>query len=171
MQNRLWGTQAQSSQCGDSVLVAHGLSCPSACEIFPDQRFESVSPALAGRMPTAGPPGKSPGKLLSVGNYVSWGFPGSSAGKESACNAGDLGLIPGLGRSSGGGHGNPLQYSCLETPHGQRSLVGYSPWGRKGQQLSTAKLCISSWLHKFLLRTFTHLCCLIFVCFRSQSIY
>ena len=55
-----------------------------------------------------------------------WGFPGSSAGKESACNAGDLDLIPGLGRSPGGGHGNPLQYSCLENPHGQRSLVGYS---------------------------------------------
>ena len=59
------------------------------------------------------------------------GFPGGSVGKESACNAGDLGLIPGLGRSPGGGHGNPLQYSCLESPHGQRSLVGCSPWGRK----------------------------------------
>ena len=42
------------------------------------------------------------------------GFPGSSAGKESACNAGDLGSIPGLGRSPGEGNGNPLQYSCLE---------------------------------------------------------
>jgi len=41
-------------------------------------------------------------------------FPGVPAGKESACNAGDLGLIPGLGRSPGGGHGNPLQYSGLE---------------------------------------------------------
>ena len=50
---------------------------------------------------------------------------------ESACNVGDLGSIPGLGRSPGGGHVNPLQYSCLENPHGQRSLVGYSPWGRK----------------------------------------
>ena len=39
---------------------------------------------------------------------------------------GDLGLIPGLGRSPGGGHGNPLQYSCLENPHGQRSLAGCS---------------------------------------------
>ena len=58
-------------------------------------------------------------------------FPGSSAGKESACNAGDLGVIPGLVTAAGGGHGNPLQYSCLENPHGQRSLVGYSPWGRK----------------------------------------
>ena len=38
--------------------------------------------------------------------------------KEFTCNAGDLGLIPGLGRSPGGGHGNPLQYSCLENPHG-----------------------------------------------------
>ena len=56
-----------------------------------------------------------------------WYFPGGSDGKESACNAGDLGLIPGLGRFPGGGHDNPLQYSCLENPHGQRSLAGYSP--------------------------------------------
>ena len=42
------------------------------------------------------------------------GFPGGSDGKESACNAGDLGLITGLGRSPGGGHGNQLQCSCLE---------------------------------------------------------
>ena len=42
-----------------------------------------------------------------------------------------MGSIPGSGRSSGGGHDNPAQYSCLENPHGQRSLVGYSPWGHK----------------------------------------
>ena len=41
---------------------------------------------------------------------------GSSVGKESACNAGDPGSIPGLGRSPGEGNGNPLQYSCLENP-------------------------------------------------------
>ena len=41
-------------------------------------------------------------------------FPGGSDGKESACNAGDPGLIPGSGRSPGEGNGNPLQYSCLE---------------------------------------------------------
>ena len=44
------------------------------------------------------------------------GFPGGSDGKESACNAGDLGSIPGSGRSPGEGNGNPLQYSCLENP-------------------------------------------------------
>ena len=44
------------------------------------------------------------------------GFPGASDDKESACNVGDLGSIPGLGRSAGGGHSNPLQYSCLENP-------------------------------------------------------
>ena len=43
-------------------------------------------------------------------------FPGGSDGKESACNVGDLGSIPGLGRSLGGGHGNALQYSSLENP-------------------------------------------------------
>ena len=55
------------------------------------------------------------------------GFAGGSDNKESACNAGDLGPIPGLGRFPGGGHHNPLQYSCLENPHGQRSLASYSP--------------------------------------------
>ena len=49
-----------------------------------------------------------------------------SPGKESACNVEDLGSIPGLGRSPGKGHGNPLQYSCLENPM-KRSLAGYSP--------------------------------------------
>ena len=59
------------------------------------------------------------------------GFPGGSDGKESACNAGDLGSIPGLGRSPGGGHGSPLQYSFLENPHGQRSLADCSPSGHR----------------------------------------
>ena len=59
------------------------------------------------------------------------GFLDGSDGKESACNMGDRGSIPGSGRFPGGGHGNPLQYSCLENPHGWRSLVGYSPWGLK----------------------------------------
>ena len=43
-------------------------------------------------------------------------FPHSSVGRESACNSGNSGLIPGLGRSPGEGNGNPLQYSCLENP-------------------------------------------------------
>ena len=73
---------------------------------------------------------------------VLMGFPGASDGKESTCNVGYLGLIPGLGGSPGGGHGNPLQYSCLENPHGQTSLEGYSPWGCREsdmtEQLSTS---------------------------------
>ena len=64
------------------------------------------------------------------------GFPGGSDGKESACNVGDLGLIPVLGRSLRGGHGNPLWYSCLENPQEQSSLSGYSLWGCKETQLS-----------------------------------
>ena len=59
------------------------------------------------------------------------GFLGDSDGKESACNAGDLGSFPELGRSPGEGHGNPLQCSCLENPHGPRTPAGYSPWGHK----------------------------------------
>ena len=60
-----------------------------------------------------------------------WGFLGSSSGKESTCSVGDPNLIAGSGRTPGGGHGNPLQYSCLENPQGRRSLVSYSPWGHK----------------------------------------
>ena len=79
-----------------------------------------------------------PGSIAQLGRPldrlpipVSLGFPSGSDGKESACNAGNLCLVPGLGRSPEGVHGIPLKYSCLENPHGQRSLVGYSPWGHK----------------------------------------
>ena len=77
---------------------------------------------------------------LTYTHYM--GFSGGSGGKESACKAGDLGLIPGLGRLLGGGHGNSLQYPCLENLHGLRILVGCSPWGCQEldatEQLSTA---------------------------------
>ena len=62
--------------------------------------------------------------------FTSFGWSGSD-GKVSACNSGDLSSIPGWGRSPGEGHGNPLQYSCLENPHEQRSLADCSPWGCK----------------------------------------
>ena len=73
------------------------------------------------------------------------GFPGSSAGKEFAYNAGDPGSIPGLGRRSLEGEaGNPLQCSCLENPPGQRSLAGSSSWSCKEldmtEQLNTAQV-------------------------------
>ena len=71
--------------------------------------------------------GSSPSKDALL--CVPLGFPGGSDSKESTCNAGDLSQNPGLGISPGGGHGNPLYYSCLENPQGQRSLVGCSPWG------------------------------------------
>ena len=68
----------------------------------------------------------------------------SSAGKESTCNVGDLGLIPGLGRTPGGGRGNPRQYPCLENPHGQRSLASCSPWGRRVRQDLATKHALDS---------------------------
>ena len=86
--------------------------------------------------------------MLSSRSFIV--FSGGSDGKESAWNVGDLGSFPGLGRSPGGEYGNPLQYSCLENPHGQRSLVGYSPWGCKElamtERLSTA-LTFKSLIH------------------------
>ena len=88
---------------------------PPAMQETPVQFLSWEDPWSKDRLP-------SPGLL---------GFLGGSDGKEAACNAGDLGSIPGLGRSPGGGHGNPHQYSCLENPHEQRSLAGYRPQGCK----------------------------------------
>ena len=59
------------------------------------------------------------------------GFPGGSDSKESAYSAGDLGLIPGWGRSSGEGNGYPLQYFLPGEFRGQEILAHYSPWGHK----------------------------------------
>ena len=61
------------------------------------------------------------------------GFPGGLDGKESACSVGDLGSIPRLGRSPGGGHGNSLQYSCLENPMDRRAWQAIVHGVAKGQ--------------------------------------
>ena len=60
---------------------------------------------------------------------LSW-WPGGKEATYSVGDTGDVGSIPGSGRSPGGGHGNPLHYSFLGNPM-DRSLAGYSPWGRK----------------------------------------
>ena len=67
------------------------------------------------------------------------GFPGGSDGTESACNAGDLGSIPGLGRSTGEGNGYPLQYSCLENPmdRGARQAIVHGVAKRVRHDLAT----------------------------------
>ena len=91
----------------------------------------------------AGDPGLIPGSGRSPGEGI--GYPlqysGGSEGEESTCNAGDLSLIPGLGRYPGGGCGTPVFFPG-ESPW-TRSLVGYSPCGRKEsdmtEQLSTAQ--------------------------------
>ena len=117
---------AQTHVCwvGDTIQPSHPLSStsPPAFNLSPHQGiFQWV------------------GSL----HQVTKGFPGGSDGKESSYNAGDLVLIPGLGRFPGGRHGNLLQYSFLENPHGQRSLAGTSPWGHKEldttEWLSTAQ--------------------------------
>ena len=59
--------------------------------------------------------------------------------KNPPVDAGDIrdsGLIRKVGRSPGGGHGNPLQYSCLENLNGQSNLAGYSPWGQKESDMT-----------------------------------
>ena len=94
--------------------------------------------------------GRFPWRRVRIPTAVFLAFPGGSDGEESACNEGDLGSNPGLGGSPGGAHGNPLWYFCLENPHGQRSLAGYSPQGHKEldttEWLSTAQLHANYWI-------------------------
>ena len=108
-----------------SVVMAHRFSCSAAYGLFPDQESNPCT-------------GKSRSEFFLTSAKTSYsrslnaeadkriqlsyiksdieegGFLGDSDAKESACNTGDAGLIPGSGRSPGGGNGNPLQYSCLE---------------------------------------------------------
>ena len=66
--------------------------------------------------------------------YCKWGSQVALVIKNLPASSGDIrdmGSVPRSGRSPGGEHSNPLQYSHLENPHGQRSLVGCAPWGRK----------------------------------------
>ena len=129
--------QSCLSLCDPMAYTVHGIlqarivewvAFPSPGNL-PSTGIEPRSPAMLrdpGSIPGSG---RSPGERIAYPVFL--GFPGDSEGKESIYNSGDMGLIPGLGRSPGGGPGNPLQYACLENPHGQRSLVGYSPWGHK----------------------------------------
>ena len=82
--------------------------------------------------------GKIPGRRDGLSTVVIIGFPGGSDSREPTCNVGDLGSIPGLGRSPERGHGNPLQYFCLEKPMNQAAwLATCSPQG--SQELDTTE--------------------------------
>ena len=83
--------------------------------------------------------GKIPWRRDRLPTPVFLGFLSGSDSKESTHNVRHLGSITELRRSPGGGHDNPLQCSCLENPHGQRSTAGYSPWGHK-------ELDITEWI-------------------------
>ena len=80
--------------------------------------------------------------ILTMGIWES--FPGGSDGKESACNAGDLGLIPGLGKIPREGNGNPLQYSCLE------NSMDRGAWWATVHGVAKSQTQLSEWEHPFL---------------------
>ena len=83
------------------------------------------------------------------------GFPCGSAGEESACNAGDLGSIPGLGRCPGGGNSYPLQYSGLENSM-DRGTAGCSSWSRKELD-TTERLTHTHHTHESVLNSLCHI--------------
>ena len=78
--------------------------------------------------------------LCSI-NLCKVGFPGGSEDKASACNAGDPGSIPGLGRSPGEGNGNPIQYSCLENP------MDRGPWRATVRGVAKSQTRLSDFTH------------------------
>ena len=91
------------------VFLGEGVVCQAEAS--------STEELTNGPEPPVCPPSFWPVTKPITGRFsMSEVLPFSSDGKESACNAEDLGLIPGLGRSSGRGSGNPLQYSCLDNP-------------------------------------------------------
>ena len=104
---------------------------------------------------------KCKGSEISSGNWeksaMLLGFPGGANGKEPAwqgkLDKRDAGLIPGSVRSPGGEHGNPLQYSCLENPHGQGSLGRLQSIGLQRVRHDWSDLGMHAWVHKWL-----HLC-------------
>ena len=117
---------------------------PELCKSFPDSSVGKESICNAGETGSVPRLGISTWRRNRLPTPVFLGFPGDSDNKEPACNVGDLGSIPRSGRSPGGGHGNALQFSCLENLPGQRSLVGCSSWGCKESDmtewLSTARI-------------------------------
>ena len=97
----------------------------------------------------AGDPGSIPGSERSSGEGIGYSFQYTWASlvAQMVKNLPTMEetWVRSLGWDAGGGHGNPLQYSCLENPHGQRSLVGYSPWSHK--ELDTTEW-LSTYTHK-----------------------
>ena len=144
-----WGANARLVSCTNSLLFSlpkkrgqHAMLCRATwLQGWSEEEEENMPKSLYCGVRGRNRWDRSSG--LGRASLNISGFPGGSDGKESTCNVGDLGSIAGLERSPGGGHDNPLQYSCLENPHGQRNLVGYSPWGCKEldvtEQLSTAR--------------------------------
>ena len=97
-----------------------------------EKEMAAHSSVLAWRIPGTGELGGLPSmESHRIGHDYSDLAAAAAEGKESACNTGDLGSIPGSGRSPGEGNGYSLQYSCLENSIDKRSLEGYSPWGHK----------------------------------------
>ena len=87
--------------------------------------------------------------LITYFLFFPLGFPGGSDGKESACNAGDLGSISGLGNPLEEGR-PPIPVFLLGEFHGQRSLAGYSPWGHKENEVTEHKQSFLTFLNKIL---------------------
>ena len=111
-----------------------------------EKKMVTHSSILAWKIPwTEEPGGLQTTDSVPLPSAILEGFPGGSEGKASACNVGDLGSIPGLGRSPGEENGNPLQYSCLEIP------MDRGAWWATVHGVAKSRTCLSDFTF-FLLR-------------------
>ena len=117
------------------------------CVGFPGSSASKESFYNAGDTSLTLKSGRSPGEGIDYPLQYSWASLVSQTAKNPPALWETWVQFLGLGKSQGGGHGNPLHYSCLQNPHGQRSLMGYSLWGHKEsdmtEQLSIAQcMCV-----------------------------
>ena len=113
---KIAANQSSNTYKGPHTMTKCGIS--HVCKADSTYENRLMSHTIINRIKDQKPPDKSQqalNKHLTKSNTVS-GFPHSSVGKESACNAGEPGSIPGSGRAPGEGNGNPLQHSCLKNP-------------------------------------------------------
>ena len=150
-----WGANARLVSCTNSLLFSlpkkrgqHAMLCRATwLQGWSEEEEENMPKSLYCGVRGRNRWDRSSG--LGRASLNISGFPGGSDGKESTCNVGDLGSIAGLERSPGGGHDNPLQYSCLENPMDRgawQAAIGWQRVWHDSSDLARTHLLSNNWL-------------------------
>ena len=141
---RLWNVTHCGCVCAKSLQSCLALSDPVDCNLPGSSVHGILQAKILEWVSMPSSRGSSrPRDQTHISYFSCTGkdFPGGSDGKESACDAGDLGLIPGSGRSPGEENGYPFQYSCLENSMDRGAWqAGYSPWSHKDLDMTEKQI-------------------------------